>query len=1151
MKRLVLCLWVTLLFTSTVPAYARLDSSISAGPQLSEESRLSVPDRPVPAPTDSPSPGSSASPTPTPTEPTDPEASPSPTPEGPQITLVNPSPGYAGGQRPIVSDSYDGIDDAYTLTAVVENAPPQALVEAELVSFVPVVPVTEPEVSPPPPAPSPGPIGPSVRRESEIGILTEVQPGMWELPWEIPDSVADGRATIEVRLYEFTFDGYVERAQDQVDVNIQHRPRSTPEDEEEPYPAAQLTWPGQNGEVGFYRASSRDLLSPGGAWVTVVDGTMSGNSFFVDLMYSVDPLSERPDYFSCGSASTTSTQEDGSQTFRGTCALKHLPSEVTSVAAIPSSGRGGAASVHRVTSFLQSAHEMSLSLRPQSSRRGLPMQCVPFVGEVRDRNGRPVPNVNVDIEFQGTSDAGGFGTDSFQSVFSLSPTYVADGSAPNSGGHGRRFRPVCGAEAGEPSTLPEGVHREVGLPDRYHAEFQSGGFGDFTFQVYSPGEGIGRLNAWVDDSVLRSDTVERLPDDDLQNEDEPPASSRVFWYLEAPTIKIAQPTEAGKPGSCSPFAVKVQAGTEGVEDLNVDVHLSSESGQPSFCAVDGRSTRAPDGGEHEDGDQAGSHAGSSMLHTEGETDPEGNLVFGVVSSESVPVKVQAWIDGELESDGSGVDNDVQDEPESSAQVTYGWASRPEEARVRLVSPAGLGGNGPTMSSKFDRDTSYRIVAEIDSSDRPENLFVESAPADTKAFVDVGQAAHIGAGSYELAWDTSSLSAGSYIVRVSVPGGTPVERSVTIDNAQETASISAPGPGSTVPFDNDVARVDGTASGGADRVDVFYSTARTSDRSSAESWEPCGSVSLAEASDGGPQGFSSACTLSGDDRPSEVTGLGTLAFATVCAPTGCEDQPQSGDVISTRGVVANPVLTLEPPEAQAQVGSCKEFTLQATDPKGATLSDLPVDVRIDSGSGDVEFCEPRAGGNEGDGESGQSDQTSEAGSAPDEGEPTPDDPRHLEGNTDVGGLFTFGITSIDRGQSRITAWADQVEDDTQAFDEPFDVSLMNWTLPNNCTQVGTPDDDVLVGGRGHDKLCGLGGDDILRGLGGEDELVGGNGDDLLIGADGADLLSGGGGEDELQGGGGYDSCYGGSGRNEVLTCEGGDGAGQRSRPGPQP
>ncbi|MCB1431208.1 MAG: calcium-binding protein [Alphaproteobacteria bacterium] len=83
----------------------------------------------------------------------------------------------------------------------------------------------------------------------------------------------------------------------------------------------------------------------------------------------------------------------------------------------------------------------------------------------------------------------------------------------------------------------------------------------------------------------------------------------------------------------------------------------------------------------------------------------------------------------------------------------------------------------------------------------------------------------------------------------------------------------------------------------------------------------------------------------------------------------------------------------------------------------------------------------------------------------------------------------------------------------------------------------PDNDTQDGTRNDDLMRGLGGDDVLSGLAGNDDIYGGIGNDILKGMIGDDLLVGGSGKDRLIGGDGNDVLYGGSGRDILV---GGDG-----------
>jgi hypothetical protein len=67
--------------------------------------------------------------------------------------------------------------------------------------------------------------------------------------------------------------------------------------------------------------------------------------------------------------------------------------------------------------------------------------------------------------------------------------------------------------------------------------------------------------------------------------------------------------------------------------------------------------------------------------------------------------------------------------------------------------------------------------------------------------------------------------------------------------------------------------------------------------------------------------------------------------------------------------------------------------------------------------------------------------------------------------------------------------------------------------DQCSILGTPGPDTLLGGATADLICGLGGDDTIEGAGGDDTLIGGPGDDRLEGGSGNDCLLTGAGQDE--------------------------------------
>jgi Ca2+-binding RTX toxin-like protein len=84
-----------------------------------------------------------------------------------------------------------------------------------------------------------------------------------------------------------------------------------------------------------------------------------------------------------------------------------------------------------------------------------------------------------------------------------------------------------------------------------------------------------------------------------------------------------------------------------------------------------------------------------------------------------------------------------------------------------------------------------------------------------------------------------------------------------------------------------------------------------------------------------------------------------------------------------------------------------------------------------------------------------------------------------------------------------------------------------------TMVGTPEDDVLVGGRGSD---------VIVGRSGRDEIRGGEGHDFICGGKGGDTIHGGPGNDRALTGRGYDEVHGGGGRDRLQTPRPNDGSG---------
>jgi Ca2+-binding RTX toxin-like protein len=85
--------------------------------------------------------------------------------------------------------------------------------------------------------------------------------------------------------------------------------------------------------------------------------------------------------------------------------------------------------------------------------------------------------------------------------------------------------------------------------------------------------------------------------------------------------------------------------------------------------------------------------------------------------------------------------------------------------------------------------------------------------------------------------------------------------------------------------------------------------------------------------------------------------------------------------------------------------------------------------------------------------------------------------------------------------------------------------------------GTPERDVIWGGRGDDVIHGAGGNDVICGGPGDDVIYGERGNDRIFGGPGEDRLYGGHGDDRILGGGGGDFIHGGLG---IDILDGGPG-----------
>ena len=1097
------------------------------------------------------------SPTPTPT--------PADTgPSGPAIALHNPSPAYNPNLEPTgelpdppqISDKFDGVDRAYHIVARTNAAPPNSIIEAYW--------------------------QPSVGLETTIGILTQVanRPDTWELFWDIPDTMSEGSGELIVRLFQQTAIGFEQIAEDKVEAELRHKGSYS----NDPQPAeetVEITWPAQNGELGFYKPK-------GGFWRGVVEGLASGPELVgarnaggaqrIFVFYSTTPAGVDPKFTACGNVNPLAARPDGSVPWSVGCTLagKTLPSEVTSIAAVAAevdqaTGRGlltqESADVHVIRPYAQTVERMTVSLQgirsggtaayPTSQRRVAGSGCLLFEAIVKDHLGRPVQGANLDVHIQGPNDQVGFGSD----LRTSSQSDDSEIKDPDKGSHEKEANRYCfDGTAGQEM---EGDHNVPGGADIKHIESVPGtgldstssaatayryGPGVFRFIVFSFVAGFTDITTWIDDEPIANEAATREADDDVQDPVEPLATARAQWLPAPLSISFSPRADSAPVGTCNKYTVRARSGNTVVPGINVDVHAQGPNNDLDFCDPgDGSPRRAPDqptgDTAHQVEDEGeSSHKSTSpdspqIQHTEGETDENGNFIIGITSTATGSTQLTAWADGEKDQD-----NDVQGSSEASGAASKSWAASAADAQVRFVNPSAYGGSGDTISKKRDADERFHIVARVDLPDVVPG--VEFFLGSGATFTKIGDGVRVGTSdTWELFWDVNVPDA-SYTLRAQITGTDKREdRAVTINNTRETAEMTRPLNATGAAFDKGSTTVEGVASAGANGVDLYYTKTDARETRDSAAWIRCGSVVLTKP--GGTQNFSGKCDLAAADAAIDVTGIATVAY--VCDPTsGCQTAEgrevgktrHSGDAHRVFGFEANPVVSIEPAEAAGQTTTCKRFELSLVDGSGRRIPDANVDIHLTGPTDTAEFCDladgtPRRAPDRG-GHSGSPNQSDE-GIHVEDGSDT----HHTEGETNAGGKFVFGITSGTSGDSQLLAWADQDDNDELDANEKSDTAVMHWGGgggTSKCTIKGNSRDNVLRGTPGADVICGGGGDDVIRARGGKDKVYGGGGNDILRGNSGGDLIKGGPGADRLNGGRGRDRCRPGRGRDSRVNCE---------------
>lgn len=1121
------------------------------------------------------------------------QASPTPTgepePTGPAIELINPTSGYDVFSRPDdnvpeVSDKSDGIDEQYHIVALTRGAGPNTVVEAYL---------------------TPRLAGTDLQ-EQTIGTLEPVAgtTDTWEFYWDVPEppAASEGEARITVRMFDLVGGVFEEVAMDDELVQMRQSETAQPPsgDGQPAAETVELTWPTQGGPLGFYKPK-------GGVWTTAIDGSASQGNFSIALFYTKNRPGSEAKWTRCALTGSTSRVRGP---FRIQCPLagKDLPSEVTAISAVAienqNKGSSGSTAVrkeesqdaHRVLPYVQDPDEMSVDLNTSpvgddvffelpEGRVEAGKECLGYLATVTDLLERPVVGANLDIHMAGPTDQLRFGDFDLLQEDEIFGDVTSASKVPDKGSHSRENGYDCDDrdedlnQRGQRPEREQGDHNRPGQADEKHVESIEGvgldgeASGKYLFHLYSQDVGFTDITVWVDDEGIATETETRPADTDLLEAGEPTDSSRAQWLPGPARLSFDPVSDTAPAGTCNQYILKARGGNAVIPGVNVDVHATGPTDELDFCDPgDGTARRAPDDRDAADedrhdpedaGESSDKGASPKTQHTEGETDDKGNFVVGIISPVPGDTTLEAWIDGEPEND-----DDVQDDNEVSASATHSWASSSGDAEVRFVNPSGYGGSGDTVSNKQDADNRYHIVTRVDAPDviSGVEIFISS---DGSTFTKIGDATRVQTSdTYEMFWDVT-VPDGDYTLRAQIAGtGQREDRAITVNNSStannpqdapsETAELTRPLNVERAPFSKGATTVSGQASAGAERVRFFYTKTAAKDVRNEDEWIQCGQLDL-----GSNKSFSGKCALQdpdedgANDQPFQVTGIAVVAVDCVAPAGGCtppeSPQNESGDAHRVFGFDAEPLVSIEPAETQAEPGTCQKFVMSITDQTGQSLSGVNADLHLTGPTDGATFCDvergtPREAPTEGG-------HTATTNSTQSHHQQDGADTVHTEAVSSPGGEVVVGIRSGSEGDSSLLGWADLNDNDELDVDERSDSALMHWRTGSGsggrgggspCSISGDSGNNVLRGTPGDDVICGFGGADRLVGRGGDDVLKGGGGRDIIRGAGGADVLRGGGGPDRLRAGSGNDRLHGNAGNDFMNgqagrdTCRGGRG-----------
>lgn len=932
------------------------------------------------------------------------------------IALLNPSPAYNPGEdptgssdSPAVSSIDNGTGEGYRLVAWTSGAPSDAEVEAVIEVGGNLI---------------------LIGRMTRVPSISDT----WELFWKIPDDLPTGTATLTVRLLQPGSEGEVELAQHQADVRLRHKAGGTFDTfDQEPDRTVRVTWPGQGGDLGFFKAR-------GGTWAAVVDGTASAGAHRVNVFYSTSAPGSEPSFTVCGASPAGSRSEPF--TYQVTCTLAEgvEPSQVTAVGVVAQAVANGmtqtedhiltqeAADVVRATGFVQEVQDMKIAVTPFG--RTLAEQCIPIVVSVTDASGRPVQGANVDVHLTGP-----------EGVTFGSSAQSSGAKAPDVGDHEVSPASNCaGGDSGE-----QGVHPAVeeGEVSAFHRESIEGsglsgpsgiGPGQFRFHVFSLAAGFAELNAWLDEP-RSSDGA----DDDIPGSKEVSAIGRAQWLSEAPSLRLDPVVTSSRPGECVGYLARARAGSAPMPGLNIDVEVTGPTRDIVFCSPRGRETLSSIPKDLPEGHPADA---PPPRQAEGQTDERGNMMFWFYSLAGGNSSIVAWIDGE-----PGDDDEVRGQSEASATTSLSWVENPGQQRISFLDPSlygAIGSPGIGAGNQLPQESVVRVTVRADMPDLVDRIeiFVSSDGGGLYSFRGVAERdEESDSFYYDLDVD---LPRGSHRLQARIPGttvtvempvqvGPPSQPGELAPKPLESLRIETPIRAGRATFEEGTATVGGLASAGTEGVDLFYTKVSAGNTPQATDWIFCGFVSL-DGLGNEEQPFEGGCALRAVDRASEVTGL--AAISVDCTMTdGCDVDPSNigplgrgarkatGESIRVYGYDAATAISIQGLRRRGRAGTCQRATVYLSDSKGEPVTNQTLNIRFGNDARRRYFCDPYEGFYRGMTRQGASYLGEEV--APD-------------GSIDV------EVRSDKRGPSRLMVWLDDNGDGIPDEDEASGTAKIRWS-----------------------------------------------------------------------------------------------------------